>query len=59
MQSPAADWHEPSVLWQMHKDPRFCDDVAGHLLAVAKISAPFVDQLVAKKQPAANAATPK
>jgi len=49
MQSPAADWQKPKVLWQMHTDPRFLEDVAEQLLEVAKISEPFVDKLVGTK----------
>lgn len=49
MRSPAADWRKPEVLWQMHKDSKFLDDVAEQLLEVAKISEPIVDRLVRKK----------
>lgn len=46
MQSPAADWSKPEVLWQMHDDPKFLVDVAVQLLKVAKISEPIVDRFV-------------
>jgi hypothetical protein len=46
MQSPAADWHDPKVLWQMHTDQTFLEDVAEQLLGVAEISEPIVDRFV-------------
>jgi len=46
LQSPAADWSKPEVLWQMHSDPKFLEDVAAQLLEVAKISEPIVDRFV-------------
>jgi hypothetical protein len=48
MRSPASDWRKPEVLWQMHKDSKFLDDVAEQLLELAKISEPIVDKLVRK-----------
>lgn len=48
MHSPAPDWRKPEVLWLMHKDDAFLDDVAAQLLGVAKLSEPIVDQLVRK-----------
>jgi hypothetical protein len=63
MRSPAADWHDPKVLWQAHTDHKFLEDVAEQLLGVAEISEPIVDplveQLAGKKQPAAHAASQK
>lgn len=49
MQSPAKDWTSPEVLWRMHSDPKFLADVAGQLLAVAKIGEPIIDRLAQKK----------
>jgi hypothetical protein len=49
MQSPAPDWRVPDVLWRMHTDKEFLDDVAEQLLDVAKIAQPIVDRLVRKK----------
>ena len=46
LQSPAAHWQEPQVLWQMHEDPKFLEDVAEQLLGVAEISEPIVDRFV-------------
>lgn len=47
---PAADWGKPEVLWRMRDEKEeFLDEVADHLLKVAKISAPFVDRLARKK----------
>jgi hypothetical protein len=50
MPPPAADWRKPEVLWRMRdENGEFLDEVVEQLLEVAKISAPFVDQLAAKK----------
>jgi len=46
LQSPAAHWQEPKVLWQMHTDPKFLEDVADQLLGVAEISERIVDRFV-------------
>ena len=46
MQSPAANWRKPEVLWQMHTDTKFLEDVAEQLLGVAEISEPIVDRFV-------------
>jgi len=49
VQPLAEDWGKPEVLWRMRdENEEFLDEVAEHLLQVAKISAPFVDQLAAK-----------
>src|SRR6266542_3659990 len=48
MRAPAADWRNPDVLWQMHRDFKFLESVAEQLLELAKISEPIVDQLVRK-----------
>jgi hypothetical protein len=48
MDSPAENWRKPEVLWRMHKDDGFLDDVAEQLLELARISEPIVDQLVQK-----------
>lgn len=54
MRSPAADWRKPEVLWRMHKDRKFLDEVAGQLLAVAEKCAPIVDKLVRNYRKAAR-----
>ena len=46
MHSPAPDWRKPEVLWRMHKDDTFLDEVADQLLKVAKCSKPIVNRLV-------------
>ena len=46
MESPAENWRKPEVMWRMHKDDSFLDDVADQLLELAKISEQIVDQLV-------------
>lgn len=48
IQSPAAHWHKPDVLWRMNKERKFLDDVAGQLPQLAKISEPIIDGLVRK-----------
>jgi hypothetical protein len=48
MDYPAADWRKPDVLWRMHKDSAFLDEVEGQLLELAKVSGPFIDGLVRK-----------
>jgi hypothetical protein len=50
MRSPAADWRKPEVLWRMHKDPTFLEDVAQQLLDIAKTSERIIDRLSRKKQ---------
>ena len=50
MTVPAADWRDPDVLWQMHKDFKFLESVAEQLLELAKISEPIVDRLVRRKK---------
>ncbi|MEI8195939.1 MAG: hypothetical protein WCI73_08535 [Phycisphaerae bacterium] len=49
LRSPAPDWSKPEVLWQMHTDAAFLNDVAEQLLAVAKASESIVDRLVKKR----------
>lgn len=49
MQSPAADWQKPEVLWRMHKDKNFLDDVAEQILGVARVSESIIDRLARKK----------
>jgi len=49
MRTPAPDWRKPEVLWRMHADKRFLDDVAQQLLEVAVIAGPFVDRMVRRK----------
>jgi hypothetical protein len=49
MRSPASDWRKTEVLWQMHKDRTFVDEVAIQLLEVAKISEHIIDRYVRKK----------
>lgn len=48
MRSPAADWSTPEVLWRMHKEESFLEDVARHLLEIAKLAEPLIDDLVRK-----------
>ena len=49
MHSPAADWRKPEVLWRMHTDHTFLEEVSDQLLQVARISKPILDRLVRKK----------
>jgi hypothetical protein len=46
MDSPDENWRKPEVLWRMHQDDSFLNDVAEQLLELAKISEPIVDKLV-------------
>jgi len=44
------DWGKPEVLWRMRDEKdEFLNEVAEQLLNVARISAPFVDQLAQEK----------
>jgi hypothetical protein len=48
MQPP--DWRKPEVLWRMRdENEELLDEVVAQLLDLARISAPFVDQLAGKK----------
>lgn len=49
MRSPAADWRSPEVLWRMHIDKEFLENVAQQLLELAKVSEPILDRLARKK----------
>lgn len=49
MKNPASDWSSPEILWQMHTDPKFLEEVVKQLLEVAKISEPIIERLVQKK----------
>lgn len=47
---PEDDWQKPEVLWRLRdENDEFLNEVAAQLLEVARISAPFVDQLAGKK----------
>ena len=48
MHTPAANWREPKMLWAMHKDKQFLEEVAEQLLEVAEVSTPIIDELVRK-----------
>jgi len=48
MQQPATDWRKWDVLWQLHKDNTFLDNVAEQLLDMANISEKIVDGLAKK-----------
>jgi hypothetical protein len=49
MKSPASDWSTPEILWRMHSETKFLDEVAEQLLDVARIATPIVDRLARKK----------
>ena len=49
MQSPAADWRKPEVLWRMYKDHKFLVEVSEQLLEVARVGTPIIDRLARKK----------
>lgn len=48
MRSPAANWRKPEVLWRMHTDGNFLQEVEDQLLDVAKISEPIMDRWLQK-----------
>jgi hypothetical protein len=50
MRSPAADWRNPEVLWNIHTDNTFLKDVAEQFLEVAEVCEPIIDRLVEKNQ---------
>lgn len=49
MRSPADDWRAPDVLWRLHTDKEFLNEVADQLLQVAKASEPLIDRLSRRK----------
>ena len=49
MRSPAFDWTRSEVLWRMHTEEAFLEDVAVQLLEVTKCVEPILDRLVRKK----------
>ena len=48
MNHPDTDWSKPEVLWQMHTDKYFLDEVSSKLLEVAKGSEQIIDKLARK-----------
>lgn len=48
MRSPAADWRPSEVLWRLHGDQSFLEDVSNHVVEVAQITATIIDSIVAK-----------
>jgi hypothetical protein len=49
MKNPSSDWSSPEVLWQMHTDPKFFEEVVEQLVEVAEISEPIIERLVQNK----------
>jgi hypothetical protein len=49
MRSPAADWRKTEVLWRMHTDKLFLNDVAEQLLEIAKNTEHIIDKLARQK----------
>lgn len=49
MRFPASDWQKPEILWRMHKDEKFLDEVAEQLLTVAKAGEPHIDDFYNKQ----------
>jgi hypothetical protein len=49
MRSPAPDWRKPEMLWRMHTDPKFLEEVAEQLLDLARVSERIIDRLARKK----------
>lgn len=46
LRSPAPDWRPPAILWRIHKDPNFLEDVALQLLEVVELTDKQVKALV-------------
>ena len=49
MRSPAEDWRKPEVLWRMHTDGGFLEEVAEQLVEIAEKTAVIIDRLVRRK----------
>lgn len=49
MQTPAPDWRKPEVLWRMHTDATFLNEVARQLVEVANITEPIIDRFILAK----------
>lgn len=49
MKNPAANWRKPEILWRMHKDKEFLNEVVEQLLHVANISERILDRLIRRK----------
>jgi hypothetical protein len=49
MRTEGADWTKPEVLWRMHSDGTFLDEVANQLIEVARIAEPIVDRFIQAK----------
>lgn len=45
MREPAPDWTVSGVMWQMHKDEQFLEQVAMQLLEVARVAESHIDRL--------------
>jgi hypothetical protein len=50
LRTPAPNWREPEVLWRMHTDQSFLNEVTEQMLAVAKEAEPILDRLTKKKR---------
>lgn len=49
MRTEGADWTKPEVLWRMHTDGTFLEEVAKQLIEVATIAEPIIDCYVRAK----------
>lgn len=49
MKNPSSDWSSPEILWQMHSDPKFLEEVVEQLVEVAEISEPIIERLAQNK----------
>jgi hypothetical protein len=49
LNSPAPDWRKPEVLWRMHTEKTFVEEVAEQLLEIAEVSAAIIDRLSRRK----------
>jgi hypothetical protein len=49
MKNPAADWSTAEILWRMHTEAKFLNEVAEQLLDLERISGTIVDRLAQGK----------
>jgi hypothetical protein len=50
LRSPEADWRPVQVLWRMHRDRSFLEDVAGQMLEIASLTEGIIDSVVARRR---------
>jgi len=48
MNSPDSDWRKPEILWRIHTDTEFLEDVANQMLELARVCEPVFAELCGK-----------